>query len=380
MWYALRAFAVAPVLYMYLDTLRMVPKPERVGTEGLLGLLYGQGSDLAIMVIALVGAALLVSGMVGYVKGFAAGLSLYVVMSAAIAGGLVDPSVILVAVSSTLAYVAFDTMATAVRGKGFALPRELSAHGLVLLVAFAAAKYFLPIALGMLLYHAVTTLPSLSLRGSYMERLLWELVTESAAGRFALLVGVLFLGAYLLRAISVVVLEYALPSRSWALRLLSEQLNAVIAGVQRVVTPWLRGWYALLASLVFYPVVYVTLLDLAELLGLGNLVAELSGATAGAVRAAVFILVCVTAWKLSGYALTALETSGPKGVLAALIPTVLLAAYLALVQGFEPVVNLLMGKPTPSVIDAEAYGEYYVWYTSLSRAVRYVLTVMGVVP
>ena len=377
LWGVARTLSLTPIAYMYVKLLDRVDisyvfKPEFISElvsqpsfEHIVPLMYLAG--LAMLIIAFMGKI----GAVSFTS--AVCLTLLVVKTSEMLG-LNIAMVIL----SVLMYVLFDNFYTFTSGKKFKLSGHLSLQGLIYLLAFACMKYLVPVVMGIGFYYVMTFLLTYEPKVSYLELMLWRLVVETVMGKLTLLMVIMGVGIYLLKMYIAVVVEFTLSSRSRALEVFKRDYMSLVESVRKMSLPWITGWYALLSSLVFYPVVFIILRDLLDMYGLFTAIEEIVPLSIA--RLAVFIIIGILSWRMSKSLLLAETTSFRKLVLPSLLLAMMMLYLGVLKQEPDVVTGLLTGDPAPSSVDEDIFNEYYVWYNSMMRVVRYVSVIVGIAP
>ncbi len=279
-----------------------------------------------------------------------------------------------------MAYLIFDTLAipftVKVERKG-SLNKRISAKILssyIPLIVFSASKYVLPIIFGLALYYVIEYALTYQIEASYGVMVFWHFITHEIIGKVLIFLVITGLGVYLLREISETMVYLSIRERQWAKTFISQEKIKYIKEFYGKTGLPHRASITGFSALIFYVLLISILRDFIRYLPIGGfLVSTLFSL-------ALFFILSYISWKIVDKIMFTITTEPTwKTIYALLLITLAFLAYLELRFNYVTVF-INTGEPIRLPIDSYAYETYFAFYSELIKIIRFITTVIGVVP
>ena len=278
-----------------------------------------------------------------------------------------------------ISYLVIDTLAlpfATIRSRG-SLSKNVTTKGIISYISygvFVVSKYALPLVFGLVLYYVIEYALTYQIKASYGVTVFWYFITHELVGKVLVFLVIIGLGVYLLKEISETLLYLSIREKRWARFFVSQEKRLYIEEFYgRTRLPY-RATIAGFSAIIFYAVLISVLRDLLGYLPFTSFIAS----TIFSIL--LFLTLSYISWKIVDkimFTITAEPTW--KTVYLLMLVTLIFLAYLEL--RFNYVTTFINnGTPVALPIDSYAYETYFAFYSELIRIVRFILTVMGVVP
>ena len=283
-------------------------------------------------------------------------------------------------IAGFITYLVVDTLAlpftTKHGGKG-SLSRKTNTKGLlsyIPFVVFSASKYALPLIFGLVLYYVIEYALTYQIKASYGVTVFWYFITHEIVGKILVFLVIIGLGVYLLREISETLVFLSMREKHWAKSFVSQEKELYLKEFYGKTRLPYRATIAGFSAIIFYVVIVSVLRDLFGYLPITGFVAS----TVFSIL--LFLAISYVSWKIVDKIMFTITTEPTwKTVYLLMLITLAFLAYLELRFNYVTIF-INTGEPIGLPIDSYAYETYFAFYSELIKIVRFISTVIGVVP
>jgi len=277
-------------------------------------------------------------------------------------------------------YLIVDTLAlpfTTKRGGKSSLSRKTNTKGLlsyIPFVVFSASKYALPLIFGLALYYVIEYALTYQIKASYGVTVFWYFVTHEIVGKILVFLVIIGLGVYILREISETLVFLSMREKHLAKSFVSQEKEQYLKEFYGKTRLPYRVTIAGFSAIIFYVIIVSVLRDLFGYLPITGFVAS----TVFSIL--LFLAISYVSWRIVDKIMFTITTEPTwKTVYLLMLITLAFLAYLELRFNYITIF-INTGEPIGLPIDSYAYESYFTFYSELIKIVRFVSTVIGVVP
>ncbi len=280
-----------------------------------------------------------------------------------------------------ITYLIMDTLAlpftaTKYGGKG-PLIRKTRTKGLlsyIPFIVFSASKYALPLIFGLTLYYVIEYALTYQIKAGYGVTVFWYFITHEIVGKILVFLVIIGLGVYLLREISETLVFLSMREKRWAKSFVSHEKELYLKEFYGKARLPYRATIVGFSAIIFYVVIVSVLRDLFGFLPITSFVAS----TVFSIF--LFLAISYVSWKIVDKIMFTITIEPSwKTVYLLMLITLAFLAYLELRFNYVTIfINI--GEPIGLPIGSYAYETYFAFYSELIEIVRFISTVIGVVP